>query len=67
MQKRSNYINNYLPAAGGDGVAAVDGRDGFHQEGDDQVGEAEVEQQQVCRRAHQLIVVPYSCNDQQVH
>ena len=48
----------YLPVSCGYGVASIDGRDWLHQEGDEQVGEAEVDQQHVRRRVLQLLVVP---------
>ena len=45
---RAPYISGfYLPGAYREGVARVDGRDGLHQERGQQVGEAEVDQQQV--------------------
>ena len=47
----------HLPGADREGVARVDCRDGLHQEGGQEVGEAEVDQHQVeARVLHRLVV-----------
>ena len=56
----------YLPVACGDGVGTVDGRNGLDQEGDNEVGEAEVEEEQVGGGGHQLVVVTDCGHHQQV-
>ena len=48
----------YPPGAHGEGVSGVDGGDGLHEEGGEQVGEAEVGQQQVQARVLHGLVVP---------
>ena len=48
----------YPPGSHGERVSGVDGGDGLHEEGGEQVGEAEVGQQQVQARVLHGLVVP---------
>ena len=56
----------YLPAAGWHGVAGIDSRNRFHKEGNEKVGEAEIDEKQVGGWVLHLLMVPDGRHNQKI-